>query len=222
MSKTFKPRKSPFKIVSILLILALAATSVFFYLQYKDAKSDDLVKEHARIIEAVGSQTELPEEDPAISQIDNINELADQEFFEDADNGDWLLMYPSTNQAFIYREDGDRIINVGPFVFESASTESSTTTTTTAPASETASVVIVAENNDSNNTTARLNTDFAGRVNVTQVASETPITTTVLVVNNEAFSGLADEIAPIVDGAVGTAPAGQPAQEGDIIIYLAN
>jgi|GEM_PF-3834961 hypothetical protein len=93
-------------------------------------------------------------------------------------------------------------------------------TTTTVPSAEIAKVDIIARNNDSDRTTSRIEQDFAGQVQVTQVSSDTAISSTVIVVNNPAFEDLAQEIVTALSGTVGLVPEGQQASVADIVIYV--
>jgi hypothetical protein len=102
----------------------------------------------------------------------------------------------------------------------STTTSTSSTTTTTIPVA--ATVDIVAKNNDSSRTTSRINTDYAGKVTTTQVPSTTSIKDTVIVVNNEQFADLANQIATTLKGTVGPVPADVPLSTADIVVYVAS
>ena len=78
----------------------------------EDSNSVDL------LIEEVNKIILLPEEKPAVATIKDIVVLKEQqEFFNNAENGDRLLIYK--DRALIYREAEKKIINIGSVNFNS-------------------------------------------------------------------------------------------------------
>jgi hypothetical protein len=62
----------------------------------------------------------LPSEAPTVATITDINKLSDQEFFRNAQNGDSVLVFPSSKIAIIYRHDKRAVINFGPTSVQAA------------------------------------------------------------------------------------------------------
>lgn len=77
----------------------------------------EIKKEIEAIIQQVSRLILLPsEQEPVIATIQNAEVLASQQaFYQDAANGDKLLVYPQ--KALIYRPDENKLINVGPVYF---------------------------------------------------------------------------------------------------------
>ncbi|MEZ4156554.1 MAG: hypothetical protein R3B52_01060 [Candidatus Paceibacterota bacterium] len=74
----------------------------------------------AEVIERVRDHITLPEgEDPLVATIINVEELrAEQAFYQNAENGDILLLFGQAGKAIIYSPSKDRLINVGPIQFD--------------------------------------------------------------------------------------------------------
>lgn len=73
-------------------------------------------EEVARVLEGMGDNFLLPaNEEPVVAVITNVEALRqEQAFYGNADNGDFLVLYPQNARAFIYDMDRDIIINAGP------------------------------------------------------------------------------------------------------------
>lgn len=110
-------KKRVFASIAAICFLAAIAAAVFFYLQYNEAKSNSegVTEEKSQaLIEKINKIYTLPEETPTVAEISNKEKLVDQPFFNNAENGDYLLVYPEAKQAIIYREEANKLINVGP------------------------------------------------------------------------------------------------------------
>lgn len=71
------------------------------------------------IVSRVGKHIKLPEGTPNVGVITDIETLlSTQPFYEGAEDGDILLIYPSVSRAILFDLDEDLIINVGPVVFD--------------------------------------------------------------------------------------------------------
>jgi len=71
------------------------------------------------IIDNVSQLIELPaDEQPTIATISDQTKLTDYTFFENAENGDKVLIYAKSSKAIIYRPSINRIINSAPINFE--------------------------------------------------------------------------------------------------------
>lgn len=102
------------------IILALLVL-VGFLLWGKDASSTSDSsktkdkKESSRVIKEVSELYIVPtKEDPTVAAIKDKSKLSNQEFFKDAQNGDYLVVYSKAGLALIYRESVDRLVNAGP------------------------------------------------------------------------------------------------------------
>lgn len=100
------------------LIVVLVATSGFLFWQYRslsngDDEAADAVSQ--RIIDKVDGLYLVPEgEDPTVAEIRDKSKLKDQAFFNNAQNGDYLLVYEQAGIALIYRESAGKLVNASP------------------------------------------------------------------------------------------------------------
>ena len=123
-------------------------------------------------------------------------------------------------QADSENSDLKRKIRSSEIVTTTTKAISPRVTSSTVPPSGIAKIDLIARNNDSNKTKTRIETDFEGKVVVTQVSSDTAIAATIIVVNNPAFESLAQEIVEALGGTTGLVPEGQQASVADVVIYV--
>lgn len=116
------------RLVVIAVSVLIIATVVIFYVLRKSAASptEKMIDKQAsageitkQVIRKVGVHYKLPsDEQPTVAEIQDIKKLQDQPFFEDAREGDYLLVYKLDGTAIIYREKEDILITVGPINLE--------------------------------------------------------------------------------------------------------
>jgi hypothetical protein len=112
------PAKVIFWVVGAVLVVAIAAAAVFFFMQYKNLKDnpDAAAQETTqRLVGEVGKLYALPgDETPTVALVQDKDKLKDQSFFAKAENGDYILIYTNSKLALLYREKDNKLINVGP------------------------------------------------------------------------------------------------------------
>lgn len=76
------------------------------------------------VIEKVSRHYQVPtDETPTVAQIKDKDSLhKEQEFYQNAQNGDYVLVYSKAKTAFLYRESSDRLIKVSPITSSSGTT----------------------------------------------------------------------------------------------------
>ena len=93
------------------------AVATFFFLQYNAIKSDPNTisqEKTQRLKEKVSKLYAIPDETPTVAEISDKDKLKDQVFFEKAENGDNLFIFSKARLAILYREETNKLINVGP------------------------------------------------------------------------------------------------------------
>jgi hypothetical protein len=98
---------------SLLLLIALVAVSLWAYSLYNENRElRDPEVQARRIVAEMGRHILLPEDEvPGIFPIDK--ERAKEPFFKNAQTGDLLVVYRSTQQAFIYSPSRKILVNAG-------------------------------------------------------------------------------------------------------------
>lgn len=113
------------------VIVLLAAAAGFFFWKYVSVKNDDPTsaaeEKSQRVTDKVGMLYQLPVgEEPTVAQVQDKNKLSKQEFFDKAENGDYILVYKKARLAIIYRESIDKLINVGPISLDQQQSDGQT------------------------------------------------------------------------------------------------
>lgn len=98
--------------ISFFVILLLAVGSAgYFYYQYQ-AISKKGVSEVKQLVETISQFMELPEETPTLATVTDKTRLEKQLFFQKAQNGDKVLIFPQAQKAILYRPSTQKIIEV--------------------------------------------------------------------------------------------------------------
>ena len=126
------------KIIAWFLPSVIAVgVAIFFYVQWQQAEKlvgqspageqdqTSSREEIDEIVEEVSKIVLLPEgETPTLSTITNIDKLTEnREFFQNAVNGDKVLMYQQAKKAFLYRPSTQKLINLAPVNIKGTSQE---------------------------------------------------------------------------------------------------
>lgn len=135
--KKLRPRTLLWVAMALLLILTVG-TAVFYINRYHDSQNQ--VKklsnptqaakaEQTQLIDKVAQLTVLPKnETPTIATVTDVTKLKGQAFFENARNGDRVLIYTQAKEAFLYRPSTNKLINIAPLNIGSQTTTQGTAT----------------------------------------------------------------------------------------------
>lgn len=253
-TKTMETSSSPLAVsqqihghitVFILIVLLFFAVGIagYFYYKYKHTASpaSDTV-EVARLTEEIGAVMDLPGgETPTLATVTDQEKLADQPFFQKAQNGDKVLIYTNNGRAILYRpgaKQGDRgkIIDVTTINVNTPSSPSTTSASpeaTPSPVTSNTSTEVskVALYNGSTKIGATqsvegdITTAFPDGVEV--VAKEKAVKSdykgTLVVDVTSKSPEKASEIAKALGGAVVSMPEGETApKDTDILVIIGN
>mgnify|MGYP001576222970 CR=1 FL=1 len=110
--------------IAVLISIVVFGIIAFFFYQIGKIDKPELTQtdlnieapgETTSIIEDVGALMELPKDEiPTIATISDIEKLANQPFFDTAENGDIFLAYTVAMKAILYRPSINKIINAAP------------------------------------------------------------------------------------------------------------
>ena len=103
----------------IVFIAVLILTCTYLFAQYRrslPAAQPDPVAETQKVVAEIKQLMIIPDDSGAVlATIADKTKLAGQKFFELAQNGDDVVLFPAMGKAVLYRPTIHRIIDVGPF-----------------------------------------------------------------------------------------------------------
>ncbi|CAN5217766.1 hypothetical protein BH09PAT2_BH09PAT2_08310 [soil metagenome] len=92
------------RLIFAILILPIGITLFYFYKRTPSPQN---------LLSKIEKHILLPvNESPAIATVSDKTKLANQQFFSEAQNGDVLLIYNTSQKAILYRPSIDKIVNV--------------------------------------------------------------------------------------------------------------
>jgi hypothetical protein len=127
--------KRSLPILAVVVVIGLVSVSGFLYYKYQQAQqeilgiktgSSDLSAENKRLVAEVSKFIVLPDEEPTIATVSDVDKLKDQPFFQKAKNGDKVLIYSSAKKAYLYDPNLKKILDVANFNVSSPSAQQTT------------------------------------------------------------------------------------------------
>jgi hypothetical protein len=101
---------SPFVLILVvLLLIAATAGGSFFYYQLTHPHTNELTALENHLAPMIA----LPDEQPTLATVSDVKKLPHSSFFQNAANGDKVLVYPVSQKAILYRPATGKIIEVG-------------------------------------------------------------------------------------------------------------
>lgn len=121
--RTYLPKKDKkfLGVAVVVILLIVVVLGVIFFTNRGGSGDGELSdREVAQLLNQVGSLMILPEgEEPAIATIvDAAALIAEQPFYNGAQDGDRVIIYPQAQRAIIYSPERNIIVNVGPIVVD--------------------------------------------------------------------------------------------------------
>ncbi len=118
-------RRRPLRVLIVLLILLGVIFSLYvgafrlWHGFYPWSSDEDKAKvELASTVSAASKLMVLPQGEPIMATVVDASVLkSQQQFFNNAEDGDQLLIFPDSAQAIIYSPSRNRIVNVGPIQY---------------------------------------------------------------------------------------------------------
>lgn len=130
-------KKNNSSVILILVLLLSFGLTFYFYQKYQTAqktlqKQKQLsFEDREKLIAQVGKLIELPKEEATIASISDKEKLKNQPFFQNAKNGDRVLIFTKAKKAILYRPSTNKIIEVSQINLEPPSATSSVTASPT-------------------------------------------------------------------------------------------
>jgi hypothetical protein len=108
---TIKSNKDRTKIILPVAPIVLGIFVVLVLLSvYLWKNRTNTLKEQENILRVIGKTIELPVETPQIAIVSDADVL-NQPFFANAENGDYVIVYPETGKVLLYRPATKKVIN---------------------------------------------------------------------------------------------------------------
>lgn len=114
------------------VVLIAVAVPLYKYLTIRDIlpffkKSSQVDKESQEIITAVSKLAIVPVgEVPTLASVTDKDKLPDTPFFQNAENGDRVLLYTQAQRAYLYRPSENKIVESSPLTLNNENTSSET------------------------------------------------------------------------------------------------
>lgn len=122
-----KKRFFPFALILIVLLSLISlVVSYFLFRELKNTKQEltsikkdpqaFIQTEAKQLVAKVGKLIDLPQEEPTVATIANLDQLKNQPFFAKAKIGDKILIFSAAKKAILYDPTANKIIEVGPLL----------------------------------------------------------------------------------------------------------
>jgi hypothetical protein len=103
-------------LIAVALIILLSLSTFLLIIARRNSQVDPslaIERETATLTQKIGKSMELPVgEQPTLATVTDRAKLKGQDFFEHAQNGDKLLVYPKAKKAILYRPSTGKVIDV--------------------------------------------------------------------------------------------------------------
>lgn len=107
---------SKLALILVILIVLLAVGLLYLYTKYSELSQDPTQANRAqieRVVEKAGKLIDLPENElPTLATITDLEQLAEQPFFANAQVGDQVLLYTTSGKAYLYSPSRNLIVEV--------------------------------------------------------------------------------------------------------------
>ncbi len=225
------------RVLVVVIVLLSLATAGYFYWQYEKERTQNPSHEIEEVIQQVGRHMVLPEGTPVLATVTDKEALSEQAFFQKAENGDKVLIYPDSQRVILYRPSLGKIIDVTSVRTQQTDTENDTGTsvsvesissgseTVSEPQAEGDAVRIAIYNGTLRSGLTRQVQDLveASIFDVSIVRRENAARqdyTETQIVNLSATNQEAQSLAESLGGTLGSLPEGESQPEADILIIV--
>jgi hypothetical protein len=216
-----------------IIVIFLTGLNYFWHYQQKIQKNPVMAaeKEQQSIVANVSKLIELPSnEQPTIATVTDITKLKGQQFFQNAKNGDIVLIYSKANEAILYDPMMNKILVTGPLAINQTSTNASVAGASTQAglASPTPAQVMVALYNGTTipGLTRKIETELSQAMpNATVVentnASKQDYTNTIVIDLTHKNAAAAQQLIKVLHGTAGSMPSNESVPvNADILVIL--
>lgn len=112
-------------LVVILLILGIGYWRTRSELSSLSDPKTSSSKQATELVNHISKYLVLPNETPTIATVNDVSKLQGQQFFQNAQNGDKVLIFPKSGRALLYRPSTGKIIEYAPVNLNSGASNAS-------------------------------------------------------------------------------------------------
>lgn len=223
-SNITKKRQNIIYIILVILLLGAIGCGVYFYVQYRRAVNNpDYASEQelSSVLEKVNKLMELPQDEtPTLATVLNKDELKDQDFFKNAENGDKVLVYVQNKKAVLYRPSTNKIIEVMPVYNDETEQAAASGAISSSPK------VALYNGSGESGITSDAETKIKEKIANVEIttkenASKSDYSKTIVVDLSGNMAEQAKTIADALGGEVGSMPDGETKPNADILVIVA-
>lgn len=117
-SRASKARRILVQRIFIVAFVLVLIAGAYYFMQYQKLKNDPAIEareEAQKVVKELSKLMIVPEEaSPIIATVSDKDQLAGQPFFQNAENGDQVVIFPASMKAVLYRPSTHKIVDIAP------------------------------------------------------------------------------------------------------------
>lgn len=115
------PKRPLLIVITFFVAIIAIIAGVFIYSRSSKTVPTPPPTETEGIVSKVGKHVVLPDENPTLGTITDLDKIKGQNFFIHAKLDDRVLIFPQAQRAVLYRPDTDRVIEIASVTINIAS-----------------------------------------------------------------------------------------------------
>jgi len=220
-------------VIFLIITLVSVGSGVYFFRQYRKSEEqlknpiDAAKKEAKELLAKVRKLMVLPNEEPTVATVADVATLKkNQPFFQDAADGDKVLIFQTAKKVIIYRPATNVIINVAPLIKGDGQGNSASSSSQLSSSLSESQVLKIALRNGTGVTgiTKKLEDELKAKMqNITIVEKDNAKrqdyeNTMVIALSNTLDKTVVQQLANELSASVSALPADEPKPAADLLI----
>lgn len=111
-------RRRWFRLIALVIFILVLVGFVYYFIKYEQLKNDPAATARAAATKAVKELSQVmvvpDDSNPVLATVSDKDKLKGQPFFEDAENGDEVIIFPASMKAVLYRPATHKIVDIAP------------------------------------------------------------------------------------------------------------
>jgi hypothetical protein len=221
---------SPLVFTNVALVVVIVGmVSWYGWTQFQAKTTAPTEVDVAKVMKQVGKHILLPDEQPTLATVTDVEKVKQQPFFARAQNGDQVLLFAQAKKAYLFRPVSDQLVEVAPLNLGETPSNSAPDATTQSTQNTVSKPKVALFNGsfvvgltgkvEAKIIDSGLEVDVVDKAN----AEKRPIENSVIVPLKPTVEAQANELAKLLGISVGKLPEGEPQPPNvDLAIYLAS